>query len=256
MDLNDYWQENKRFVTLVAVGLFVFMIAEMAIGSLIGDDVLATRASLNARKRDLAEARFGTSQLDAARSQNEGLRAALGRLEEKVDFEPRPGFALDAGTGSPTSQYFSRVTEVREALVREAGRLAVRLPEDLGLPALAPTKADEIERHLAALDLIERVVRLGFEQNVPRFERIEIRLDPGLGSRRGVGAVERTQVRMRISGPSDALVRLLAATQAGEGQPVLIEEVEMTPERSKADEARVDVIFVVARVASLDAEEV
>jgi hypothetical protein len=132
----------------------------------------------------------------------------------------------------------------------------MRLPEDLGLPALAPTRAEEIERHLAALDVIERVVRLAFQAGVPRVERIDIRLDPGLGSRRGVGAIERTQVRMRMSGPSDALVRLLAASQGGEGQPLLIEEVEMAPERSKADEARLDVIFVVSRVAAIDAGEV
>jgi hypothetical protein len=256
MDLNDYWQENKRFVTTVALGVFAFVIAELAIGSLIGDELRSTRASLNARRRDLAEPRFGAAQLDAAREQNEALRAALAVLEDRVAFRPRSGFALEAGTGSATGQYFSRVTEVREALVREAGRLAMRLPEDLGLPALAPTRAEEIERHLAALDVIERVVRLAFQAGVPRVERIDIRLDPGLGSRRGVGAIERTQVRMRMSGPSDALVRLLAASQGGEGQPLLIEEVEMAPERSKADEARLDVIFVVSRVAAIDAGEV
>lgn len=255
MDLNDYWQENKRFVTLVGLGVVAFVIGEMAIASFIGDDVRATQAALNARRRDLAEPRFTPAELDAARAENEALRASLAVLEERVDFRPRPGFALDPAAGSATGQYFSRVTEVRETLLREAGRLAVRLPEDLGLPALAPTRPEEIERHLAALDLIERVVRLGFQAGVPRVDRIEIRLDAGLGSRRGVGPVERTQVRMRLSGPSDSLVRLMAATQAGDGQPLLIEEVEMAPERSRADEARLDVIFAVARLASSVGEQ-
>ena len=31
MDLNDYWQENKRFLTIVAGGLLVFLIGEMVI---------------------------------------------------------------------------------------------------------------------------------------------------------------------------------------------------------------------------------
>lgn len=256
MDLNDYWQENKKFVAVVALGLVVFGLGELLISNLIGDELRATRASLASRRRALAEARFSTSQLDAARGQNEALRAALGRLEQQVGFRPRPGFALEAEAGSATGRYFTRVTEVRESLAREAGRRAVRLPEDLGLPALAPTKPEEIERHLAALDLIERVVRLGFEHGVPRIERIDIKLDPGLGSRRGVGPIERTSVRMRISGPSAALVRLLLATQAVGGQPLLVEEVEMQPERARADEARLDVVFVVARVARIEAGEI
>lgn len=148
------------------------------------------------------------------------------------------------------------MTEVREALTREAGRLAVRLPDDLGLPALAPTKPEEIERHLAAVDLIERLVLLSFEAGVPRIERIDVKLDPGLGSRRGVGAIERTSVSMRLSGSSEALVRLLIATQADGAQPLLIAELELQPERTRADEARMDVVFVVARVAQIEAGEV
>ncbi len=256
MDLNDYWQENKKFVALVALGLVVFGLGELLISSFIGDELRATRASLAARRRALAEPRYQTAQLDTAREQNEALRAALGRLEAQVAFQPRPGFSLGADASSPTGRYFTRVTEVREALSREAGRRAVRLPEDLGLPALAPTKPEEIERHLAALDLIERVVRLAFEHGVPRIERIDIKLDPGLGSRRGVGLIERTSVRMRISGPSAALARLLLATQTPGGQPLLLEEVEMQPERARADEARLDVVFVVARVGRIEAGEV
>ena len=33
MDLNDYWQENKRFVTTVLAGLVVFLIAYFWIDS-------------------------------------------------------------------------------------------------------------------------------------------------------------------------------------------------------------------------------
>ena len=254
MDLNEYWQENKRFVMLVAGGLLAFLTGEMLISSLIGDDVRATQSALVRRQGELREERFSTADLDRAREQNEALKQALETLRAGVDFEPRPDYVVAAQAASPT-QYFSRVTAVRDELLREAGRLDVRLPEDLGLPALAPTKPAELERHLEALDLIERVVRLAFQHGVPRVERITIRLDPGLGSRKGTGPVERTQVEMRLSGPSDSLVRLLAATQDGKGQPLLVGELEMVPERTKTDEARLDVTFLVARLKGADVVE-
>ncbi len=41
MDFNDYWQENKRFLITVGIGLLVFMIGEMILDSVWGEDLRA-----------------------------------------------------------------------------------------------------------------------------------------------------------------------------------------------------------------------
>ena len=56
------------------------------------------------------------------------------------------------------------------------------IPDDLGLPALAPTREDELARYLEAFDLVERVIRLSFETGVRKVDKIQIRLDPKLRS--------------------------------------------------------------------------
>ena len=113
-----------------------------------------------------------SSDLRAAREENEALRAALRTLSEAVVFRARPGF--EPGEGSATNRYFSVVADVRENLVARAGRAGVKIPDDLGLPALSPTKEQEIQRYLEALDLIERAVSLAIEVGVASVEKIKI----------------------------------------------------------------------------------
>jgi len=254
MDPNDYWQENKRFVVTVAGGVLLFVIGELMIGKLVGQELTSQRVAVARLAGDLRTGRFRNSDQTAARVENEALRAAVDGLSQAVAFEPRPEFVLDPARGSAGTQYFARVSAVRDRLRREAGRLGVRLKQDLGLPALAPTRDDEIERTLEALDLVERAVTIGLEVGVPRIDKIEIRLDPGLRTRKGVGRMERTQVKMRFSGPSGPLVRFLVETQSpARGPSLLIGELEMAPERQKADEAWLEATFVVVRLHGLDA---
>ncbi len=255
MDLNEYWQENKRFLAIVAAGALAFLVGELVIDGVIGKDLALERRQVSRARAELARGRYSAADLDVARDENEALSAALDELTGRVDFTPRPEFRLDPARGGATTQYFARVSAVRDELLRFAGRLGARLPEELGMPALAPTRDEEIERHLEALDLVERACRLALEEGVPAIDRIGVRLDPGLGSRRGVGRIERTRVEMRLSGPSDALVAWYLATQdPRRGGPLLVEELEMVPERGKEREARLELTFLVARVRR-EAEE-
>jgi hypothetical protein len=249
VDLNDYWQENKRFVMTVAGGALLFMIGELLIGKYIGSELAKQRTSVARLTSDLGKQRFQRSDLAMARDENEALLEASRTLAEKVGFHPRAGFTLEADRGSAGNQYFARVSDVRDRLLSEAGRHNMRLQKDLGLPALAPTREEEIVRYLEALDLLERVVDIGLEVGVPRIDKIEIRLDPGLNARKGFGKLERTRISMRLVGPSASLVRLLAETQSpARGSSLLIDDVAMAPEKLKAGEAWMEITFVVIRL--------
>lgn len=251
MNFDDYWQENKRFVLTVLGGLIVFWIGNMMIDSFIGSDLRSKQASRVSLQRKLREERFLPRDLATARSQNEELVAARDELSGALAWSARPEFRLDPSRGSAGNQYFATAQRVRDDLLRRAGRRNVRIDQDLGLPALAPTRDDEIERHLEALDLVERVVGLAIDERVERVDDIEISLDPGLRGRKGVGRVERTRIKMKMVGESAPMLRVLAATQAPAlGASLVIEELEIVPERTKTDEVRLEVKFLAPRVAA------
>ncbi len=249
MDLNDYWQENKKFLTLTFGGLIVFLIGQMLIGSTLQSKIRKADASIRNATKALDEPMFSSQQLADLSAENEQLKAVVTTLKEAVEFVARDEFRLQDKGGRPTNQFFAIVTETRDELLKLAGRAGVRLPDDLGMPGLSPTHEDEIVRTLEALDVIDRSARLGILAGVARFDSLSIKLDPALGSRDGVGSVERTRVRAKISGTAASLLRFISATQDPRvfGQTLVIEEFQLQPARRKSDEATLELTFNVVR---------
>jgi len=256
MSAQDWWQENKLFALATAGGGVVFLIGVMLVQTFYGDDLAKARRSVDLTNRKLgSESMYGKAARDEAEARNQALQQAVTALKDAVHFVPRPFWSLDAKRGTASSQYFAAVAATREDLLQRAGRANARIPEELGLPALSPTKDGEIERYLAALDLVDRAVRTALAQGVARVDRIDIRLDPRLGSKDGVGRIEKTRVLFALSGAPKPLVDFLAATQDPSstggvegGAPLTVEKVELAPARNKADEAALEVVFIVARV--------
>ncbi len=259
MDLNDYWQENKRFVVSVASGAILFVIGSMLIDSFFRTELTNhERDATTSTNKLRSTAMFGTADLEKAQAENQGLQQAIAKLSHAVEFQTRARFQLDPAKGAASNQYFGTVGAVREELLRAAGRANLRLPEDLGLPALSPTREQEIQKTLEAFDLVERVVRLALATGVERVDRIEIKLDPKLSSREGVGEVERTRVTFTISGAPQPMVQLLIASQGGGAEgtaPLVLERSEITPTRGKSDEATLEATFCVVRLHPRSAEE-
>ncbi len=258
MNAQDWWQENKRFALATAGGGIVFLIAWMLIQSFYGDELARAQrsAALTARKLS-SESLYGREAEEAAQSRHDALESAVRRLSEAVHFQTRPFWRLDSARGSASSQYFAVVAATREELLQRAGRASLRVPEDLGLPALSPTKEGDIERHLQALDLVDRVARTAMARGVARIDRLEIRLDPRLNSKEGVGRVEKTRVVCAMIGAPGALVDFVAATQepgVEGGAPLVVEKVELAPSRGKSEEASLEVVFLAARVERVEAE--
>ncbi len=258
MDLEGFWQENKRFVLSVGGGALAFLVGWIAIGSVLGDDLAAQRRAAESTQRKLgSEPMYSADDLRAAEAQNEALLRTVAQFTEAVAWRTRPLYAIDPRRGPPSNQYFGAVDATREDLLRRAGRANLRLPEDLGLPALSPTREGEVARFLAGLDLVDRAVRMALETGCERIDRIQITLDPKYNSKQGVGAIERTRVTFNFTGRPAPLLDFLVRTQdpapvadgSGAAGPLLIERVEMQPARNKTDEAGLEIVFIVARLA-------
>lgn len=255
MDFNDFWQQNKRFVVTVVSGAIVFVIGLMLIDGFFGADLSKLTREVNQNDaRMKTAAMYSRADRERAEQQNEALQAAITKLAARVDFQVRPAFVLDPTKGPASNQYFAAVAATREELLRLAGRANLRVPEDLGLPALSPTREAEIAKYLAALDLVERGVQLALEVGVERIDKVEIRLDPKLNSREGVGELERTRVVFHMSGDPTPLTNMLVASQAERLEqqvpilPLAIEKAEINPARTKSDEASLELTFLLVKL--------
>jgi hypothetical protein len=257
LTFEGFWQENKRFVLVVGGGALAFLVGWIAIGSVLGDELASRQRAADSTQRKLSsEPMYTAEDLRRLEGENVALKSAFDALSDASAWKSRPLYAMDAARGAPSNQYFAAVAATREDLLRRAGRANLRVPEDLGLPALSPTREGDIARYLQGLDLVDRAVRFALESGCRRVDRIQIQLDPRLTSKAGVGLIERTRVTVNLSGQPGPLVAFLSRTQertpAADGSgavgPLLLERCEMQLKNGKVDEAGLEVVFVVARI--------
>lgn len=254
MDFDDYWQENKSFVGQVAAGLVVFLIGLAIVNKTVGADVKSARAKRSAEQRKLNAPAYSAMDRDLAREDNELLNAAVVALGETVQFRSRPIFR-DPDEPTTAGRYLDAVAQVRDELLPMAGRANVQLDTTFGLPEISPTREDELERYLDGLDLVERVMRLAIQEGVAEVRSVRIRLDTRLGSKEGIGAVERTRVQFDLRGNDLAILRVLQRAERQMRPPLVIDELEMEPQRGTTDQARAMVTYLVTRVAAETAAE-
>ena len=253
MDSSDFWQENKRLIVTLACGLLVYSIAGIIIEGAYGSDLTSARRELNANKSALRLERYSGTDRNLARDENDGLREAVRELETAVAFTPRARFVLDPAAGSASSQYFTLLEGVREDLDLAASRNRLTYPDGWGIGMLETGDPATIERQLEALDLLESVVRMAVQAGVSRITKVQIKLDPGFGSRKGLGQVERTRVDLSFATGSESMTRLLALTQTAHaaGRPLMIEKFQIKGERNKPGAVKADFTFLVVRLHDL-----
>lgn len=252
MDLESFWQENKRFLLMVGGGLLVFLIAYLVIEGMYEDELVANQRSLRSSQNALAAPFYSRADLEVAEEQNEELRAALVTLKGAIEFEPREAFQLAPGM-TAYNQYFRQVERVDGELSTLANRSRVIIPPGLDLEMIDSTQPDLIQRWLEAVDLIERVVRLAIESGVDRVDRIQVKLDPALQGRGTVDEIESTKVTFDMRSEPEPVARLLSLSQSVEGGgPLPLADLDVVGASAKREEIRVKVTFLIARV-SLDA---
>lgn len=267
MDLNEIWQEHKRFIVTVVAGLLTFFIANSVVDSLYDGDINKKQGTIRKSRQKLAKDLYTPTDRALAEDENELLSASYAEMVEAVAFQPRPGFIAD-GSSAVKNIYTTAVERVRQRTADLASRNRAMLVDGLGLEMVQTTNVDEIERHLHALDLLERALVLALDSGVRRVRRVEIDLDPAFKSRRGLGAIERTKVSIETVSTAEAVTRWLAMAETplpvtGEGgpgelirsQPLPIHDLELTRVSAKDDEVRANITFMVVRVHDLDTGE-
>lgn len=174
MDLQEFWQENKRWVLGVVAGLIVFVILDAVVGSVLGGDDAVRRVQTLERSLQGAEY-FDAKALAAAREENERLRALAVRVRDHVGFVPDDEFVL-AGKGDPDLYFPDVERRVRERVVARAQERSVGIDErDLAWPA-AVTREEKEEALIGLCVLQHAALRL-----IDAGEEVRQRLPDALG---------------------------------------------------------------------------
>ncbi len=269
MDASEIWQENKKFIVTVGSGLLVFLIGGMVINSMYAGDIRKTQSKVRSAQNELKKEMFGAADLEQAEQENEELERLYGTARTAAEFIPRPEFILDV-SGSPQAAYQTAQAVVRDRVGDLASRKRAFLPDGLDLEMLKTQNVDALERHLHALDLLERSLVMALQAGVRQVRSVEIKLDPAFKRGRGLGAIELTDVTMDCTAPSEAITRWLAMAEtplddvspenadmaAIRSQALPIQSVDLKSSQSKkGDDVRARVTFSVVRVHEIEAEE-
>jgi len=261
MDLSDIWQENKRFITTVGAGLLVFMIGWMIVDGMYMSDIQSVDRSNRRDRAKLKDPMFTSADRSLARDENEELNTRYDTILDVAAFQPRPEFRLDQANVKAQDVYANAIESVRDRLRNLASRKRAFLPEGLDIDMLKTRNIDALERNLHAIDLLDRAVEMALEAGVKQIRSVDISLDPAFRSRRGLGAIEKTQVTIDTVSTAEAIaVWILMCETPRPGDPeasvrlqaLPIQSVDARRAASKSDEVRTRVTFLVVRVNEIE----
>jgi hypothetical protein len=159
VDVHEIWQENKRWIVGVLIGVVVFFIGNTMIGSLF-DSRRVERDARTRASKVAAEPVFDSKALAALRAEAEALNATAAALTAAVNFTPRPEFDLK-GKGSFHLHFDEVSRQARARVLAGAERAGVELAaKDLHWPT--PTTQEETQSVLIALDLLDDAMARAF----------------------------------------------------------------------------------------------
>ncbi len=267
MDLNEIWQEHKRFILMVAAGFLTFFVANSVIEGMYRADIRSALRGVSKDRQTLADELYRASDREAAELENDALRVGYDKLVAASAFRPRAEFDLAQTPGTPQNAYITAVERLEDRLLDLASQKRAILPDGLGLETVQTLNVDLVERHLHAVDLLERAVQMALEAGVRRVRRIDVSLDPAFKSNRGLGAIERTKVQIETDSTAEAVTEWLTLAETPVGpdgggtaasvrlQPLPFQDLEMSRVSNKENEVRTSITFVVVRVHELNTDD-
>ncbi|MCC6784417.1 MAG: hypothetical protein IT457_16355 [Planctomycetes bacterium] len=159
MDVQEFWQENKRWVLGVVAGAIVFWIGSDFVGRSFGADASLRRA--NTIAQGIREEHFDAAALAAARKESETLAALAERVRATVAFVPDPDFVLE-GKGEPETWFPAIAHRVRTMVLRTAQETGVDL-DDKHVAWTPPADRDDMEARLLELCVLQHAAARLFE---------------------------------------------------------------------------------------------
>jgi len=256
MNFDAFWQTHRRFILGFAGGVVLFFILLALTGGGAKKRFKSQSSQVARTRLELARSGLYTS------SQVSSLRQELAQVQSRVaslaasSLPPfRERFQVPAGV-SPAQHYISLSGEMRDELVGWSLRRNCEIDNSLGLPPVSPTEAQQIERVLRGLDVVERVVRLAVENGAAEVDKIRI-ADKRQRRGRNASDLDITPVTLEVvfrqQSPTPFLRALLAEQDAG--RPTGLQSLEMAAPDGRRQERRVTLEFGVGALPAAVEEE-
>jgi hypothetical protein len=159
VDLHDLWQENKRWILGVAIGLLVFWVGTMVIDSMWSPTKAARDNQADVRRigeGQLDGGFYAKAAYDAAKQEGAALAQQLAHTEAALRFVPAPEYELD-GKGEAHAYFDRQVRAVRSRLLQTADELGIEVSEK-ALAWTTPVGPDETRAALIGLNLLDVAV--------------------------------------------------------------------------------------------------
>ena len=156
MDLHDLWQENKRWILGVAIGLLVFWVGTMVVDSMWNTSKIRRDNEVEARKLSdgpNGNGFYAKAAYDAAKQEGEALAQQLAQTEAALRFVPAPEYELD-GKGEAHAYFDRQVRAVRARVLQTADELGVEINEK-ALSWTTPVGPEETRAALIGLNLLD-----------------------------------------------------------------------------------------------------
>lgn len=157
MDLNDFWQENKRWVLSCVAGLIVFLIAKSVVYNTYVVPVKSKDGSSRSDYSKIAkEDRYLDKHLKKAKEDRAALRAKLTVLRAALHFELADRFNLN-GKGDAELHLATVYAGVRSEVFKNADEEDVEFLEK-AFTWSPETDRDLIQRRLLGVNLVQHTV--------------------------------------------------------------------------------------------------
>lgn len=246
MNLDALWQRNRNFVLLLVGAVLGFFILLWLLTSGAVSRQEAAGRSLAKAAGELRTPMFGEAQEREAQARLETLRARNADFAALALPPVRAEYRLPQGK-APAQYYIELTGALRQDLIAWAMRNNCEVDGSLGLPPVSPTQAQQVERVLRGLDVVERVVRLAVASGARKVEKITI-AERGRRATAGRPAqLDLTPVQLEVVfeglSPTPFLRALLAET--AQGRPLGLSGMEVAAPNPRKRERRVLLEFAI-----------
>ncbi len=158
MDLNDFWQENKKWVLSCVAGLIVFLIAKSVVyNTYVAPVVGKYNATRSDYSKIAAEERYLDKNLVEAKKDLAALAAKIAVLRDALHYDLADRFDLN-GKGDAELHLATVYAGVRSEVFKSADEEDVEFLEK-GFTWSPETEPDRIQRRLIGVSLVQHTVK-------------------------------------------------------------------------------------------------
>lgn len=248
MNLDALWQQHRRFIIGVVIGVVVFFVGQAVVGSTARADLERAERKIRTFQGQLRGSSYSAQQVAQLEGYLQGLQergealASVTLAPLRSDFSPAPG-------QSPGQHYIQWTGQLRDELIAFALRNNVDVEDTLGIPDQQPTQIDQMEVVMRGLDVVDRVVRMAVVSGAASVEDIDIRLRSARS--RGRAAADRALNLIPVScvvvfkgSPVLPFTEMLLEESDGNG-PLSLSRLEIEEMQTRKKQRRVVLEFSV-----------